>query len=492
MSMAVDSNDLQSALAEKGLAISISPEKGRCLIAKRSFTRGEIVLLQDPYVSVLDSASVNKRCDVCFRLCTNLKRCSVCKTTWYCGGTCQRNGWRLHQHECKAITSLKEEKQQTPTSSLQLMLRLLIKRKLQNAGVISKMMMDNYNLVEALPSHMSDFNEKQLVLYAQMANLVNIIKPSEELNLKEITQNFCRFSCNAHTICDSELRPMGTGLYPVISIINHSCFPNAVLLFEGRQAVVRAVEPIREGSELTVSYIEIAASTASRKKSLKEQYFFDCKCLRCLKVDTPDGLHEDAILEGFRCSSDHCEGFLLHDPDDAQSLVCQLCGCGRNEEETKKQARKVDKLGKEASKLLSSGNYSEARSLYEQIQQLQTQLWHPYSVILLRTGDTLLKICMELYDWKQALKYCRLTIPAYERAYPTCHPMMGLQYYACGKLEWFLENTLEALNFFEKAAKILAVTHGHNSEFLTQLFDRIQEAHAEAAHLRPRYDDNED
>jgi SET and MYND domain-containing protein len=372
------------------------------------------------------------------------------------------------------------------------MLRLLIKRKLQNAGVISKMMMDNYNLVEALPSHMSDFNEKQLVLYAQMANLVNIIKPSEELNLKEITQNFCRFSCNAHTICDSELRPMGTGLYPVISIINHSCFPNAVLLFEGRQAVVRAVEPIREGSELTVSYIEIAASTASRKKSLKEQYFFDCKCLRCLKVDTPDGLHEDAILEGFRCSSDHCEGFLLHDPDDAQSLVCQLCGCGRNEEETKKQARKVDKLGKEASKLLSSGNYSEARSLYEQIQQLQTQLWHPYSVILLRTGDTLLKICMELYDWKQALKYCRLTIPAYERAYPTCHPMMGLQYYACGKLEWFLENTLEALNFFEKAAKILAVTHGRNSEFLTQLFDRIQEAHAEAAHLRPRYDDNED
>jgi hypothetical protein len=79
MSMAVDSNDLQSALAEKDLAISISPEKGRCLIAKRSFTRGEIVLLQDPYVSVLDSASVNKRCDVCFRLCTNLKRCSVAK-----------------------------------------------------------------------------------------------------------------------------------------------------------------------------------------------------------------------------------------------------------------------------------------------------------------------------------------------------------------------------------------------------------------------------
>lgn len=30
-----------------------------------------------------------------------------------------------------------------------------------------------------------------------------------------------QFACNAHTICDEEVRPLGTGLYPVISIINH-------------------------------------------------------------------------------------------------------------------------------------------------------------------------------------------------------------------------------------------------------------------------------
>lgn len=51
---------------------------------------------------------------------------------------------------------------------------------------------------------------------------------------------------------------------------------------------------------------------------------------------------------------------------------------------------------------------------------------------------------------------------------------------------------MEALNFFEKAARILAVTHGRNSEFVMQLSDRIQEAHAEAAHLRPIYDNNDD
>lgn len=33
--------------------------------------------------------------------------------------------------------------------------------------------------------------------------------------------NNMQLAANAHTICDSELRPLGTGLYPVISIINH-------------------------------------------------------------------------------------------------------------------------------------------------------------------------------------------------------------------------------------------------------------------------------
>ncbi|KAH9299492.1 hypothetical protein KI387_031174, partial [Taxus chinensis] len=408
------SSDLEAALADKGFTISITPEKGRCLIATKLFNAGDTLLLQEPYVSVLDGASMNKRCDACFRPSMNLKRCSACKLTWYCSSACQRNKWKLHQHECKAVMCLKEEKQQIPTPSLRLMLRLLIKRKLQNDGVIAETMMDNYMLFEALPTHMSDVDEKRLVLYAQMANLVNIIKPSEEVTIKEITQNFCRFACNAHTICDSELRPTGTGLYPVISIINHSCFPNAVLLFEGKNAFVRAVETIREGSELTLSYVEIAANSYSRQKSLKEQYFFDCKCSRCLKMGTPEGFCEDSILEGFRCRNEICKGFLLHDPGNVKSLICQSCGCKWNEDEMKKQAKQVEKSSKEASKLLSSGNISEARHLYERIEYLQIRLWHPYSVYLMRTRDTLLKICMELQDWREALKYCRLTIPAYE------------------------------------------------------------------------------
>ena len=44
---------------------------------------------------------------------------------------------------------------------------------------------------------------------------------SDKMFMNSVTSHLMQFACNAHTICDSELRPLGTGLYPVISIINH-------------------------------------------------------------------------------------------------------------------------------------------------------------------------------------------------------------------------------------------------------------------------------
>lgn len=41
---------------------------------------------------------------------------------------------------------------------------------------------------------MSDIDEKQLVLYAQMANLVNLILDWPDINIKEIARNFSKVS----------------------------------------------------------------------------------------------------------------------------------------------------------------------------------------------------------------------------------------------------------------------------------------------------------
>lgn len=77
--------------------------------------------------------------------------------------------------------------------------------------------------------------------------------------------------------------------------------------------------------------------------------------------------------------------------------------------------------------------------------------------------------------------YCRLTIPVYERVYPPFHPMTGLQFYTCGKLEWLLEYTEDALKSLTRAADVLQITHGTKSQFMKELFGKLEEARAEVS-----------
>ncbi|XP_059453924.1 histone-lysine N-methyltransferase ASHR1 isoform X1 [Corylus avellana] len=481
--------DLQSALNEQGLTVSTVPEKGRCLLTARDFYPGEVIISQEPYVCVPNKSSVDSRCDGCFTS-SNLKKCSACHVVWYCGSTCQKLEWKLHRLECQALSRLDKDRRKSVTPSILLMVKLYLRRKLQSEKVIPTTATDNYNLVEALVSHMSDIDEKQLVLYAQIANIVNFILQWPEINIKEIAENFSKFACNAHTICDSELRPLGTGLYPVISIINHSCLPNSVLLFEGRLAVIRAVQHIPQGDEVLISYIETAGSTMTRQKALKEQYRFTCTCPRCIKVS--DDIQESAIVEGYQCKDDRCNGFLLRSSDD-KGFVCQQCGLVRDKEEIRKIASELKLMSDKVLMSSSSGNYQETVSMYQKIDKLQRKLCHPFSISLMQTREKLLKILMELQDWREALAYCRLTIPVYQRLYPGFHPLLGLQYYTCGKLEWLLGDTEGAIKITSsKAVDILRVTHGTNTSFMKDLVLKLEEARAEASYKLSSKDELQD
>ncbi|CAN6292193.1 unnamed protein product [Urochloa humidicola] len=474
--MASWAEQLQRELAGRGLAVATIPGKGRGLVASRTFFPGEVIISQEPYVSTPNKILVGSSCDHCFAS-SNLKKCSVCRVTWYCSSDCQKEEWKLHQLECRAMAALTEDRKKMLTPTIRLMVRLVLKRKLQNEKAIPSSGMDNYYLVDALESHIAEVDENQLVLYAQMANLVNLVLSSLELDLKEIAHTFSKFACNAHTICDPELRPLGTGLYPVISIINHSCVPNAVLIFDGRTAYVRALQPIGKDEEVSISYIETAAVTKKRQNDLK-QYFFTCSCPRCVKVS-----EEDALLESYRCKNQACDGFLLPEPGE-KAYTCQKCSISRDEEEVKRMAREILLLSDKASSFLSSGrkiDTSEAGSIYKIIEQQEQNLYHAFSITLLHTRETLLKIYMELQDWQTALTYCRLTIPVYERVYPPFHPMIGLQFYTCGKLEWLLEGTDDALKSLTRAADILGITHGTKSEFMKELFGKLEEARAEVS-----------
>lgn len=470
--------ELQQALKNCNLTVSTISEKGRSLFTTRNFHPGDVIISQEPYVCV----PTQKRCDGCFST-TNLSKCSRCQVVWYCGTPCQKSEWKLHRLECQALSRLDSNKRKSVTPSIRLMLKLYLRRKLQDQKIIPSTAMDNYKLVEALVAHMSDIKEEQLVLYAQMANLVHLILQWPEINIKEIANFFSKFACNAHTVCDSELRPLGTGLYPVVSIINHSCLPNSVLVFDGREASVRALQHIPKGTEVLISYIETAGSTVTRQKALREQYLFQCVCPLCSKVGQYEDVRENAILEGYRCKNETCDGFLLRTTD-GKAFQCQECGLVRDKEEIKQIATEIKFLLEQASKPSSNGNSHEAISIHKMIEKLQTKLYHPFSINLMQTRETILKSLMKLEYWREALAYCKLTIPIYQRVYPAVHPLLGLQYYTCGKLEWYLGDTEEAIKSLTKAVDILRITHGTKTPFVKELSMMLVEARAEASFLQ--------
>lgn len=52
-------------------------------------------------------------------------------------GSFQKSEWKLHRNECKALSRLDKEKRKLVTPTIRLMVKLYLKRNLQNEKVIS-------------------------------------------------------------------------------------------------------------------------------------------------------------------------------------------------------------------------------------------------------------------------------------------------------------------------------------------------------------------
>lgn len=80
----------------------------------------------------------------------------------------------------------------------------------------------------------------------------------------------------------------GVGLYRLQSACNHSCDPEAEIVFEHSDSTLtlKALKDISSGSEIHISYLgecELHRSRHSRQKVLAENYLFHCCCLKCVE-----------------------------------------------------------------------------------------------------------------------------------------------------------------------------------------------------------------
>ncbi|KAL4123797.1 hypothetical protein PRIC2_009643 [Phytophthora ramorum] len=175
-----------------------------------------------------------------------------------------------------------------------------------------------------------------LLLSRYKAEKKEAVKGFEELQgllEDEILKLFGRVNCNAFSLAnDVTNEAVGIGLFPEGALFNHDCDPNCVVSFKGREMQVHVVKDVEVDEELTVSYVELLQSTRARRKELKESYFFDCACARCLAAMDED-VKDDWYLDGLACGDTECDasgGVVLVEDSVA---VCKLCGRERDSEQ---------------------------------------------------------------------------------------------------------------------------------------------------------------
>jgi len=90
----------------------------------------------------------------------------------------------------------------------------------------------------------------------------------------------------------------GRALFPMFSLINHSCTANAkhTLYIKNRRIAVQAQTEIKEGDEIVINYVPFIIGTIGRNKKLQKNWYFKCSCQRC-----SDPTENGSNLSSLRC-----------------------------------------------------------------------------------------------------------------------------------------------------------------------------------------------
>jgi len=127
------------------------------------------------------------------------------------------------------------------------------------------------------------------------------------------------------------------------SRFNHSCSPNAYTFqnVDTGTRDTRAVKNIKQGEEISVSYISLMETVSNRRVLLKEWYNFDCRCEAC-EAPEEDSKKEDVKIERYKLLEKQAQE--IKGPGALQTLL-------RRKEECLKelclQVKKIETVGME-------------------------------------------------------------------------------------------------------------------------------------------------
>ncbi|KAI9094333.1 hypothetical protein DFS34DRAFT_652019 [Phlyctochytrium arcticum] len=447
-----DIAELTTQHFKRKLEVETSAIYGRGIYAKESISAGSELIREDPYVKVVDDQHIETHCSQCMRAASPL-RCSQCAFVRYCSQACQKKDWWIHKQECAASKRINPK---LATTVIRVMARLIWKQHLKP---------ETAKAVKQLQSHRANISDERYAKFEEMTILVyGLVGPIVER--KEITELFCMFSCNSISICDGELVNIGVGVFPTLSLINHSCDPNAAIIVDGDVASLRSIKNISSGEQIFQSYIEVAEPRYVRRTELKDRYYFSCECGACQK----DNEHRT----GYWCVKPDCGG-IIEIPEGPTNLECPKHGMLTNEE----SGKLVEQIKECFSRYRAVADIKSPPSALKPAQKclaFQKTIMAPGNVELLRTKRLILDSALAVQDWTLAYATCQDLLASLSEIYSSHHPQLAIQSYMLYRLaEWAFPTDQELLlTLIGKAVDLLRVSHGERQPLAVEAAEALR------------------
>jgi hypothetical protein len=219
-------------------------KKNRILSTQAEFKRGSIVIEDSPI-----SLKLYFKC-ICFNSAT--LKCSKC-AQFYCSKECQLKDFMVHKLICGEC------------DDFELLVRLLIN--------------GNVEMVLGLLGHVEQCKYREMIdkLYPSLLQIKNIELPTKDV----LVGILAKFKRNNFLLYSEDLNVYGVGAYPLASLVNHSCHPNCVVSFKGKQLYIVAIRDIEANEEVLISYVDPMVPYNERRLDLLSRYCFDCDCEYC-------------------------------------------------------------------------------------------------------------------------------------------------------------------------------------------------------------------
>ncbi|CAE8691098.1 unnamed protein product [Polarella glacialis] len=432
---------------------------GRCALASRDLAPGDVAFKAPPLAAMLQEQCVGRHCDFCFVAGLSRSRCSRCKASFYCGRACQEADWKDHHKlECGARAVLEEALAAAGLPGPDALQDALLAGRCVRAAAATTARSGSLADLESREGRLTEEERSQLwclakTLAAAAPQLLAVQKGCDAEPEKAALAfgALCCFRNNNFAVTDDLFIAVAAGCFPRGAALNHSCKPNCLLAYElepGQppQQVLRVLQPVAAGHELTHSYVDLALPSWQRREQLREVYGFDCSCAGC--ADLGSHLAVDTML----CSDIQGTGAAAVDAgcpippsppcperDSALAAADALLHRAAAEEDAIAELAMLEQVqgllfscvGQFETSPFSSVSVVicavyNRKIVHPEVCKHREKWLHPRHMEVASAHASAHTAAMAALNWEASERHCEKLVEQYLAVYPAWHPISGL------------------------------------------------------------------